>query len=144
MASVTQMRQELGWLTLQNCRFTARMTMCYKAVHGLVHLPFPDYLTPKSRTMRGEHTNQYTVVQTRTDVFKYSFFPRTIRCCNIPPVTLIKKLSLDSFKTGLYTVLQEGPIYLVQPKGVYDRQQHTAAWSCVLGEKKREPSKTCI
>ncbi len=62
MASVTQMCQELGWPTLQSCRFTARMTMCYKAVHGIVHLPFPDYLTPKSRTMRGEHTDQYTVV----------------------------------------------------------------------------------
>ncbi len=56
MASVTQMGQELGWPTLQSRRFTARMMMCYKAVHGLVHLPFPGYLTPKSRTMRGEHT----------------------------------------------------------------------------------------
>ncbi len=121
LASVTQMRLEQGWPTLQSCHFTARMTMCYKAVYGIVHLPFPDYLTPKSRTMRGEHTDQYTVVQTRTDVFKYSFFPKTIRCWNILPVNLIEKLSVDSFKTGLYTALQEGSMYLVQPKGVYDR-----------------------
>ncbi len=83
MASVTQMEQELSQTTLQSRRFTTRMTMCYKAVHGLVHLPFPDYLTPKSRTMKGEHTHQYTVVQTRTDAFKYSFFPRAIRFWNI-------------------------------------------------------------
>ncbi len=56
MASVTQMRQELGWPTLQSHRFTARMTMFYKDVHGLGHLPFPDYLTTKSRTTRGKHT----------------------------------------------------------------------------------------
>ncbi len=90
LINVTQMRQELGLSTLQARRLTARMTMCHKAVDGLVHLPFPDYLTPKSRTMRGENTHQYTVVHTRTDVFKYCFFPMTIRCWNILPVTLIK------------------------------------------------------
>ncbi len=121
LASVTQLRQELGWSTLQARRFTARMTMCYKAVHGLVHLPFPDYLTPKSRTMRGEYTHLYTVVQTRTDVFKYSFFIRTIHCFNILPVTLTEKPSVDSFKNGLFTALQGVSIYLVQPKGIYDR-----------------------
>ncbi len=149
MTSVTQMRQELGWPTLQSHRFTARMTMCYKAVHGLVHLSCPDYLTLKSRTMRGEHTNQYTVVQTRTDVFKYSFFPRTIRCWNILTVTLIEKPPVDSFKTGLYTALQDkGPSIWYSQKEYMTGHDSTVINSCLepcsMGEEEGTIFKTCI
>ncbi len=80
MASVAQMRQELGWPTLQSHRFTAIITMCYKAVLGLVHLPFPNYLTPKSRTMRGEHTHTSTLLYIPGLMFfKYSFFARNLK-----------------------------------------------------------------
>ncbi len=148
--SITRMKQ----LVISNYIMHGQLLSCaeHHPYLGLeiakdLHLPFPDYLTPKSRTMRGEHTHCYTVVQTRTDVFKYSFFPRTIQCLNILPVTLIEKPSVDSFKTGLYTALHEGSIYLVQLKGVYDRSRlcsNAATWDHVLGDKKREPSKTCI
>ena len=121
MASVTQMRAELRWPTLQTRRFATRMTLFYKLVNGLVFLPLPDYIIPKARSLRGEHAHQYTTVHTRTDVFRHSFYPRTVRCWNILPAILVERPSVDSFKTGLHTALEDGTIYMVQPKGVYDR-----------------------
>ena len=121
MASVTQMRQELGWPTLQTRRFITRTVLFYKIVNGLIHLQIPEYIIPKTRILRGEHQHQYTVVQTRTDVFKYSYYPRTIRCWNILPTALVDRPSVETFKTGLCSALEDGSLYLVQPKGMYDR-----------------------
>ena len=121
MASVTQMRQVLGWPTLQARRFIARTVLFYKTVNGLVSLPIPEYVIPKARILRGEHPHQYTTVQTRTDPFRFSYYPRTIRCWNLLPVTLVTLPLVDSFKKGLYTALENGSLHMVPPKGMYDR-----------------------
>ncbi len=161
MACVTQTQQELGRSTLQARRFIARMTVCYKAVHGLMHLFFPEYITPKSRTLKIEHSPVHCCTDKDWCV-QNSFFPMIIRCWNILPVMLIKNPSVNSFKTWLYRVLQGGKkamapraplkiLYSPSTRRIHlpaaakrsvwlamPWQQHTAAWSCVLGEESRE------
>ncbi len=95
LASVTQIRHKMKWPTLQRRRFTARMVMFYKVAYYHIARPLPDYVTPESRTLRGKHEHQYTTVLTRTDVFKFSSFLRTVRCWNILPAPLNLKPSTE-------------------------------------------------
>ena len=80
MASVTNMKQQLHWQTLQERRFTTRVTMLYKIIHNYVAIPLPIYTYIKPRPLRSEHAYQLNIVQVTTDTFKFSYFPRTIRC----------------------------------------------------------------
>ncbi len=109
LANVTQMRHQLKWPTLQTCRFTSRMVMFYKVVYQHIALPLPD------------HEHQYTTVPTRTDVFKFSYFPRTVRCWSILPTALVLKQSAEAFKNSLQATLDDGLVYLVPPRGIYDK-----------------------
>ncbi len=103
MVSVTQMRQELGWSTLQDRRL---------------------FNTKVKNNERRTHTHTSTLLY-RPGLMcsNTAFFPQTIQCWNILPVTLIEKSSVDPFKNGLFTALQGGSIYLVQTNRVYDRPQ---------------------
>ncbi len=121
LASVTQMGYQLRWPTLQTHGFTARMVMFYKVVYQHITLPLPDYVTPKSRTLRGEYGYHYTTVPTRTDVFKFSYFPRTVKCWNILPAPLVLKTSAEAFKNRLQRALDEWLVCLGHSGGIYDR-----------------------
>ena len=77
--SITDMLTSLEWPTLQNRRTIARLTFLFKIVRNL--LAVPDHClqspTPVSST-RAQHPLKLTQLQTRVDMYKYSFLPRTI------------------------------------------------------------------
>ena len=72
-SSVTQMRETLGWETLE-CRRHAATTF-YKSINNLIYLPIPSSVRPADP----RH------VATNTNAYKYSFFPRTIPLWNNLP-----------------------------------------------------------
>jgi hypothetical protein len=102
LASVTGMLDTLGWKTLEERRVESRLTMMYKISHNLVDFNTDQYLKlhPESRT-RGSHPLKYQIPKATKDVFKYSYFPRTIREWNKLPAELVLSSSLDEFKTKL-------------------------------------------
>jgi len=55
-SSVTAMKEQLHWQTLQQRRHQAKVTMLYKVRNGLVAVPAEQYLISSARTTRG---NQY-------------------------------------------------------------------------------------
>ncbi len=93
--------------------------MFYKVIYHHIALLLLDYVTPKCRILQGEHEHQYTLVSSRTDVFKFSYFHITIRFWYILPATLILKTSAEIYKNSLQVAIEDGLVYLVLSRGMY-------------------------
>ena len=100
--SVTTLIGELGWNTLEHRRQTSRLTAMYKSVNSLNSVS-PDQLHQHSRLTRQVDGNglSFVQLQCRTDVYKYSFFRRTICNWNKLPLTIRSSPSTDAFKRTL-------------------------------------------
>ena len=99
-SSVTDMLNHLNWPTLENRRNTHRLTMFYKISHNLVAINAQEYLTPLTQILtRHNHPLHYQTFSTRTDYFKYSFFPHSVVLWNSLPHSILTASSLNQFKT---------------------------------------------
>ena len=99
--SVTQMKQELGWRTLEDRRADTRLILFYKIIHGLVALPTPIYLQHPTRLTRHMHPLSYLQIHTSVNYYKYSFFPATIILWNRLPTNIVMLTDLDQFKQAV-------------------------------------------
>lgn len=76
-ASVSKLLDDLGWSTLSDRRKESRLNMFGKAVAGRVSISVDKFTKPIKFT-RSSDASTFTTISTRTDPYKYSFFPRTI------------------------------------------------------------------
>ena len=72
---VTKIVNELGWESLQDRCQISRLSLLYKAHHGLVDIDKATYLKPCDSRTRS-HTGFYQE-HTAHEVYHNSFFPRT-------------------------------------------------------------------
>lgn len=92
----------LDWDTLELRRTKSRLNMMYKLSHKLVNFDTSEHLVLNSeKRTRGSHNFKYVLPKINKDVFKYSFFPRTIKDWNSLPSILVNTNSYESFKLGL-------------------------------------------
>jgi hypothetical protein len=89
MSSVTDMLTSLQWRRLDLRRIDQRLFMFHKILHDRMAIPFPKYIIPLTRSSRTSHRHAFQQVQTKTDYYKYSFFPRTIVNWNALPPDII-------------------------------------------------------
>jgi len=76
--------------------------MFYRMQHNMVSISPADYLAPvQSSRSRSGHDQMYQVPYARTDVYKYSFFPATVRMWNALLESVIQAGTLSSFKAGI-------------------------------------------
>jgi hypothetical protein len=120
-ASATEMKKELGWIPQQAHRFTIRMTTFYKAINNHIVLPLPQYVTRNARISRNSHPYQYSIPSAHLDPYKFSFFPRTIRCWNILPPCIISSPTPEAFKASLLQALQKNEMFMVPPRDIFNR-----------------------
>ena len=73
---VTTMLRDLQWESLETRRLKSRLVMMFKIKHDLIDVPATSYLTSGDARTRGSSYRQPTASR---DVYKYSFFLRTIR-----------------------------------------------------------------
>jgi ribonuclease P/MRP protein subunit RPP40 len=97
-SSVTSMLEELGWETLQQRRAKYRLSLLYKSIHGLVAVPLDEHTDINNRI---EHRISFRKPHTRTNYFKFSFFPRTVHQWNHLPLDVVTSPTITGFKTGL-------------------------------------------
>ena len=102
--SVTDMLDNLEWDTLESRRTKIQLTMFFKIINDLVDSPSSNYLIPANSKTRSNHSKKMQQYHTRSDVFKYCFFPRTTRNWNQLPATIAETPDLVSFKWGLSSV----------------------------------------
>ena len=114
------MLQALGWRSLQERRFIMRLAMFHKVVNQQTAVVFPPYIMPSTRPTRVSHELQYTLPHTNLDLYKYSYFPRTIRAWNILPAHIAGASSTEALKAALLKEFTNGTIYMIPPR---DRAQ---------------------
>ena len=80
-SSVTDMIGQLGRRNLEQRRSDSRLVLFYKIVYGYVAVPLPSNVIPLPRASRTSHPLTYRQISTRTDHYKYSFYPLTVIKC---------------------------------------------------------------
>lgn len=99
---VTSMMEDLQWEPLETRRLRSRLIMMYKIRNDLIDIPATSYLTPGDTRTRG---SKYRQPPTYKDVYKFSFFPRTIRDWNSLSDDVKEASTIDGFKKQLNNTL---------------------------------------
>ena len=97
-SSVTAMLKDLDWPSLKDRRTASRVTILQKARLGLLPLPVDDLLLPLQRPSRHFHLNSYQTIATNKDVYKFSYWPRTILDWNKLPYHITTITEPNNFK----------------------------------------------
>lgn len=100
-ASVTEMMKQTGLPTLKERRRQARLISFYQSVNGENATSFPSYIRPKERTTRSQHSHRFIRLNTHSDSYKFSFFPRTLRDWDSLPTNVIESPSVKIFKDAI-------------------------------------------
>ena len=77
------------------------ITILHKAREGLLALPVQTVLHPTRRITKSRHQNSYQELQVNKDVFKFSFYPRTVKDWNNLPPSLTQISDPTLFKTAI-------------------------------------------
>ena len=108
-SSVKGMLEDLQWRTLEQRRTDCRLVLLFQIIHGLVQIPPTNYLQPSlNTTSRKNHNYTYQQCSTRTNYFKYSFFPYTTVIWNNLPYQLVNSPSVISFKAQVSISAHQG------------------------------------
>ena len=105
-SSVTQMREILGWETLERRRHLAAVTTFYKSINNLIYLPIPVSVRPADSRTRSKHSYKFRHIATNTNAYKYSFFPRTIPLWNSLPTTVVPATNPEAFQVHALPIMR--------------------------------------
>ena len=72
------MQHQLIWQSLQEHWKIARLSLLYKALYDHIALQVPPYYTLSHSNTRGNHQFSFVHPSTRTNVYKYSLYLKTI------------------------------------------------------------------
>ena len=64
MTSITLLLHQLGWQTLEERRFVARLCLFYKIVYGLMTVPHPECIQPTHMIFRYCHSMTFCQIHT--------------------------------------------------------------------------------
>lgn len=96
--STTTMKRELCWYALSERRKNLRLKLFFSIFHNQTGISAPDYLQqPHYVSSRNDHKLKVRSFYCRTDLFKHSFFPRTINDWNLLPDDVVCRKTADMF-----------------------------------------------
>jgi hypothetical protein len=118
-SSVTEMKKQLKWHSLQERRFVNRQSLLYKSQTNMASLEIPEYFTETERNLRNGNASvtHYIPVQSSSNQYSYSFMPRTIRVWNLLPVQVASVLTADHFREGVWRLINTKQLVAVIPRG---------------------------
>ena len=102
--SMTGILGQSKWESLKKRRKDNRLILLCKGLKGKARLPTDD-LIPKTRRDRNQHSLAFQIPSASKDVYKYSFFPQTIRDWNDLPESLISSSELSDDIASKFTSL---------------------------------------
>ena len=94
----------MKWESLKKRRKDNRIILLYKGLKGKARIPTDD-LIPKTRRGRNQHSLAFLIPSVSKDVYKYSFFPQTIRDFNDLSESLISSSELSDDSVSKFTSL---------------------------------------
>jgi hypothetical protein len=83
--TMTRVMSELGWEKLEDRRMERRLSLLNKVIEGESALKIPSYIKVKKILTRNATSQPITFIEVpvKTDTYKFSYWPRTIRQWNI-------------------------------------------------------------
>ena len=91
------MLKDLSWDILATRTKTARLSFMYKLTDKFTGFSAENDLKPSNeRRTRGSHDFKFLVPRAKKDIFKFSFFPRTISEWNSFSKDIVNAASLDT------------------------------------------------
>ena len=105
--SASGLIRSLNWDMLSTRRKIARVCVLHKAIGGHLAIPVSDCLRPATRSTRLSNPNSFIPISTRTDCYKYSFFPRTALDWNSLPSSIQEIKDSNNFKTQAHLHFQQ-------------------------------------
>lgn len=106
--SVTFLRKRASIPTLECRRKTACMKFLFLLYHNCIGIDKDAYLKPPHHhSRRINHTMCIRPFAARCDVFKFSFFPRSIELWNTLPQHIMDDVSVDSFITSVESLFED-------------------------------------
>jgi hypothetical protein len=102
-SSVTAMMNELGWKPLNERRKEQRLVLLFKIVNDLVLVAIPaDNNTEyNQRPSRTSNSKQIKVPSATTEIYKHSFFPRTVKDWNTLTESAVSSKTVEGFKAAI-------------------------------------------
>ena len=89
------MIEDLKWDTLEMRRRRFRLTLMYKLTHGTIDIDSQKYFIQHSEShLRGSHQFKFNVPYANKDIFKFSYFLRTVVDWNCLPEAIVSSSSL--------------------------------------------------
>ena len=85
---MTKVLEQLKWESHKQRRKGSRLILFYKGLKGQANIPVDDLKTPLRHT-RNRHSEPFQVPYARTDAYRHSFFPETIRDWNALPASTV-------------------------------------------------------
>ena len=102
---MTSIFEQLGWESLHKRCKGSKLILLFKGLKGRASIPCDD-LQPNRRS-RNQHPMAFQVPYARTDIYKYSFFPDTIRDWNALPAPIISSAeSSEDPVTGFISLVR--------------------------------------
>ena len=108
-SSVTDMLQSLQWRRLDQRRIDSRLSLCYKITNSLVAIPLEDYMTLTNRRSRHSHELAFKLIDSFTDYYKFSFFPRTVSHWNALPHNVPILPTIEQFNSAVSRIEHISP-----------------------------------
>jgi len=113
--SMTLLRQQLGWHTLQERRLSARIGMMGKIKNDEIAIPLPSYV--REGNQRGlRNQTPYAPIHSNRDQFKFSYFPRTIHTWNVLPPNIGDLPSGKLVKGAMSELITQGAARVIYQK----------------------------
>ena len=101
LGTITSLLEELKWPSLEHRRKQTSLTNLCKIVNGTLAVEIPNYFSQKERQTRNDHPLKFINAGCRTNIYKYSFFPRSVKEWNELPETIIEAANTEAFKLAL-------------------------------------------
>lgn len=102
-ASVSDMLNHLQWQSLEQRRQAQRLTLFYKIINNHVAIDGSAYLTPSPHINRHSNSLSFLKPHSSCNIYKFSYFPRTIPEWNNLPEKTVMAGSVEEFKVALHS-----------------------------------------
>ena len=103
--SMTKILEQLKWESLKQRRKGSRLILFYKGLKGQASI-LDDLKTPL-RHARNHHSEPFQVPYARTDAYRHSFFPKTIRDRNALPASIVSSAECSEDCISRFTSLMK-------------------------------------
>ena len=104
--SMAGILEQLKWESLKKRRRDSRIIMLYKGLKGAASIPTNDLVPPPPiRHVRNHHSLAFQTHFANTDIYKRSFFPRTIRDWNSLTDSLLSAAECAEYSVAKFTSL---------------------------------------